>query len=213
MSPLPRACPLSGLSQSESSLAEPSAHTSSPIHTKGVPSISHCRPLRRCSPEKQVSRSCSPVCFVCLCPTLGCIAHPSCLPVIMGPMDAVRHQAPSTTEPAPWRELDPSPPLGPLPRLRSFQQLMQGSRPSGITYKPLANSSGGTSVRSGTFKTRPVPGPRPVHLGNRKWAFHGPLQLPDARDEKPGRNQAFGEATECWLVSGCHLASGLEPWF
>ncbi|KAK0744117.1 hypothetical protein B0T18DRAFT_470066 [Schizothecium vesticola] len=44
---------LSWLSRSESSLAEPSAHASSPIHTKDIPTISLCRRLRRCSSEKQ----------------------------------------------------------------------------------------------------------------------------------------------------------------
>ena len=215
MSPLPRACASVGC-RGVSLLAEPAPHASSPIHTKGIPTISLCRRLRCCSSEKQVSRSCSPARFICptdLASLLRTHAHPSILSASHhGTYGRCGPQAPSTTAPAPWRHR-PFPASRSTARLRLFKPLMQGSHPYGITYKSLANSSGGTSVRRGTFKTRPVPWrstrASPQLQEDILWL------IPAAKRprRKAGINQAFGEATGCWLMSGRHLASGLEPWF
>lgn len=131
---------LSWLSQSESSLAEPSAHASLPIHTKDIPTISLCRRLRRCSPEKQVSRSCSPVCFVCLCPNdLASLPRTHCAPIL----SASHHGTDGRCEPSSSKHngagsLEEST----LPRLSAPYQ---GSDPSSSSCRALVRLASHTS--------------------------------------------------------------------
>lgn len=208
---------LSWLSQSESSLAEPSAHASLPIHTKDIPTISLCRRLRRCSPEKQVSRSCSPVCFVCLCPNdLASLPRTHCAPILSashhGTDGRCEPSSSKPTEPAPWRNR-PFPASRPPTKAPILQAAHAGL--SSVWHhiqaigQQLWRYIGTERYLQDTTSTRPSSSASRQPQEGALWPT--PAARPPRR--KPGRNQAFGEATECWLVSGCHLASGLEPWF